>query len=72
MSKITGTLMIDFETNNEVTKEQFEKFKEELDENARLFSFLMADSAKECGVITDDDTHSIVLMNLDLDKPEEF
>lgn len=72
MSKITGTLTIDFDTDNEVTKEQFEKFKQEMDRDARAYSFLMSKTAQELGLETKESDYSIMVMNIELDAPEEY
>ncbi len=70
MSKITGTLYIDFKTGKTITQEQYYKFKKTLNKMVEDWEMMVYDAAERCGFDADD-IHPILLDSLDCDFDEE-
>lgn len=71
MSKISGTIEIEFDTNKTITEEQFESFKRKIEvmiENNWEMS--ISEVANNCG-FESENIHSISLDDLDCDYGEE-
>ena len=70
MSRIIGTLEIDFETGKTITQEQYDKFERKLNKMVEDWEMMVYDAAEECGFEADS-IHPILLDNLDCDFDEE-
>ena len=70
MSRITGTLEIDFGTGKTITQEQYDKFEKTLKKMVEDWEMMVYDAAEICGFDADD-IHPILLDSLDCDFDEE-
>lgn len=66
MSRIIGTIDIDFETGEDITAEQFIHFKNKLNKMMNDWEMEIDDIANQCGFEADD-MHPIILDSIDYD-----
>jgi len=66
MSRITGTIDIDFETGADITAEQFNHFKNRLNKMMNDLEMEIDDIANQCGFEADD-MHPAILDSIDCD-----
>lgn len=69
MSRITGVLNFDFETDKPITDEQFQKFKREIEKTIDDWEMMVYEAASNNGFEADD-IHPILLENLECDFNE--
>ena len=70
MSRITGVLNIDFETDKSITEEQFKQFKRKLNSLVDDWEMMVYDTATGCGFEADD-VHPILLDDLECEYESE-
>ena len=70
MATITGTVIIDFETDKHITDAQFKGFKQKLNKLIEDWEMMVYDAAYECGFEADS-VHPILLDELECDFETE-
>lgn len=69
MTRITGTIVIDFDTDRDVDKKTFNKFKENLEKYINDAEFIIYDIAGKCGFEVDS-VHPLDLYDMEYENPE--
>jgi len=67
MSRITGTISIDFETDKDITEEQFYEFEKHVKSSVHSFEFCIEEAAHVSG-FESNEIHLVLLDELDFIK----
>lgn len=70
MSRITGTLYIDFETDKTITQDQFKNFRNKLNKSVNDWETNIEETAAECG-FESCEVHPILLDDIDCEFGED-
>ena len=71
MAQITGTIQIDFETESDITKEQFDKFKKTMQNYIDNFDSMVAEAATEAGFESASFVNAYIHEDIECDETSE-